>query len=296
METSEQRRARRLGWYRWGVHALACVLTPRPPDEYLCPLCLNFFSEADLGTGVLTQEHVPPKSVGGSALVLTCLACNHASGALLDPAIADEEKLRTFGSPHTVGALPGAVIVNGVANNGRIFYDGSAFKIMGEPDQNNPATLAEYRAAMDATGPGSEFHLQIRMKGDPIAARLGWLRSAYLAAFAVYGYRYILQPALEPVRNAIQTADRAFDVPILQAPDEGALQPLIAEVDQPESLKGCRLVRFGPRLILLPPWLAAQEWYLELRPMLSGLVDGEIEFRAVLGQPFPERPLYLTDG
>jgi hypothetical protein len=130
-----ERRSRRANWFRHGVHAIACVVSPKPPEAYLCPLCLDFFTGEQLDAGVLTDEHVPPEAVGGKPLVLTCLLCNRA-GSLLDEAMADDEKLRTFGKPHTLGPLPGSVTFEGIRNNGSIRFDGETFVMLGDPGQN----------------------------------------------------------------------------------------------------------------------------------------------------------------
>jgi hypothetical protein len=49
VETATERRRRRVNWFSHGVHAIACVLEPKPPEAYVCPLCLNFFTSEQLG-------------------------------------------------------------------------------------------------------------------------------------------------------------------------------------------------------------------------------------------------------
>jgi hypothetical protein len=246
---------------------------------------------------VLTDEHVPPEAVGGRPLVLTCRSCNNASGKLLDEAMADEEKLRTFGKPHTLGPLPGSVTFEGIRNNGSIRFDGATFVMIGDPGQNNPATLAAHTHSLDRLASGSSFELRFRVRRNPRRAGLGWLRSAYLAAFAVYGYRYALQPAFGPLRAAIADPGGGFfDPVILRSPDEGALDPLIVEVTAPASLGGCRAVLFGPRLVLLPPWRAPEDWFATLRERVTVESAKSLTVVSLIGRRFPEYPMYLTDG
>jgi hypothetical protein len=291
-----ERRRRRVNWFRHGVHAIACVLTPRPPEAYLCPLCLSFFGREQFDAGLLTDEHVPPQAVGGEPLVLTCVSCNKASGGLLDEAMADEEKLRTFGKPHTLGPLPGSVTIEGISKNGSVRFDGETFVMLDHPAQNNPATLAAYTESLKRLDRDLVMELRLRFKGNTLRAGIGWMRSAYLAAFAVYGYRYVLQPAFGPLRAAIADPDRGFDPVFLRSPDEGALDPLIAEVTGPTSLAGCRAVVFGPRLILLPPWRASQDWFATLRERVKNEPAENLTLVSVIGRRFPEHPMYLTDG
>jgi hypothetical protein len=292
-----ERRRRRVNWFRQGVHAIACVVSPKPPEAYVCPLCLNFCTSEQLDAGLLTDEHVPPEAVGGKPLVLTCVSCNGASGSLLDEAMTDEEKLRTFGKPHTLGPLPGSVTFEGVRKNGSIRFDGETFVMLGDPGQNNPATLAAYTESLERFGSGSLMELRLHVKANPWRAGIGWMRSAYLAAFAVYGYRYVLQPAFGPLREAIADPDSAgFDPVILQVPDGEALDPLMVQVTAPASLAGCRAVVFGPRLILLPPWRAREDWFATLRERVTNEAAKNLMLVSVIGRRFPEYPMYLTDG
>jgi len=56
-------------------------------QTYICPICLNQFSEKDLDTSLenfLTLEDAPPKSLGGKANTLTCKKCNNESGYKID--------------------------------------------------------------------------------------------------------------------------------------------------------------------------------------------------------------------
>ncbi len=297
MGIATERQRRRVGWFCRGVHAISCVVSPKPPEAYACPLCLGFFTRENLDAGELTDEHVPPESVGGNPLVLTCRSCNQASGSLLDKFVADEEKLRTFGKPYSVGPIPGSVAIEGIRNNGSIRFDGGKFVMLGDPGQNNPATLAAHTEALERLSSGSSLELRFRVRASPRLAAIGWMRSAYLAAFAVYGYRYVLQPAFEPLRETIANPEGAeFDPVVLQAPDEGALDPLIVEVAAPSSLQGCRAAVFGPRLILLPPWQAPERWFAGLRERLADEAAANLKLASVIGRRFPERPMHLTDG
>ena len=74
---------KRKAWFNRGADALRCVL-PEIPRSYLCPLCLNAFSEEALDQKLLSLEHVPPKNMGGSELVLTCKPCNERAGSGVD--------------------------------------------------------------------------------------------------------------------------------------------------------------------------------------------------------------------
>jgi hypothetical protein len=110
---------------------------------------------------------------------------------------------------------------------------------------------------------------------------------AYLAAFATYGYRYLLQPAFGPLREAIADPSAVFDPVTFVWPDRGALDPLIVEVAAPASLAGCRAVAFGPRLIVLPPWGASVNWFATLRNPMTNETAANHALASVIGRRSP---------
>lgn len=298
MESSAQRRRRRRAWFDTGAHAIACVVSPKPPHGYVCPLCLDLLTIDDLNEGRLTDEHVPPESVGGKPLVLTCVTCNRSSSRKLDEPLANEEKLRTFGTPHTVGPLPGSVTIGGIANNGSIRFDGATFQIVCHGEQNNSQAVAAHIAALNEMPVGATFRLNLTMKRAPRRAALGWHRSAYLAAFAVYGYRYVLQPAFDVLRAAIADPDDTaiFNPGFVSLPDDGPLNPLIAEVTAPAPFAGTRAAAFGPRLIFLPPRGAPRDWFASFDEQAKQQGWLDLTLTTVIGRRFPESPMHLTDG
>jgi hypothetical protein len=60
--------------------------SPELPEGewYACPLCQTLFTIDELDTRNLTKEHVPPRSIGGREMVLTCRQCNNSAGATFD--------------------------------------------------------------------------------------------------------------------------------------------------------------------------------------------------------------------
>jgi hypothetical protein len=118
MTADKRRRAR--DWFDLGARALAAA-QPGLPAGYGCPLCRRLFSTPE----GLTVEHVPPKSVGGRPLVLTCEGCNSKDGHELAHHIQAEAELteirtgrrsirgrytqygETLGADVTLGPQPG---------------------------------------------------------------------------------------------------------------------------------------------------------------------------------------------
>src|SRR5438552_3370473 len=104
---------------------------------------------------------------------------------------------------------------------------------------------------------GRSFDLTFRGYDEP-RARAALLRSAYIAAFALLGYRYILRSALDVVRDQIAKPDADL-IPRFSLHLGGAeprTHRLIISVTQPASLR-CVLVGIGDQAVFLPglePW------------------------------------------
>lgn len=125
-------------------------------------------------------------------------------------------------------------------------------------DRNKPEAF--WAAARHAEGlvaeqrEGIPVHLRLwPPRVEVNAQRAGWLRAGYLVAFAAFGYRYVLDPALAIVRQQIK--DHEVDIvgfgSCLGHPTEGFEGVRLFVVRKPEELRGL-VVRFGKHAILLP--------------------------------------------
>jgi len=93
--TKISNKEKRLNIFRYGSKAIAKY---RNGDSsiYYCPICQLGYCEASAITGELTLEDVPPKSIGGKPILLTCRKCNSSAGHIIDAAIANKNKLVDF--------------------------------------------------------------------------------------------------------------------------------------------------------------------------------------------------------
>ena len=78
------------------------------PNSYICPLCIRNFTIKDLDQSLnncLTLEDVPPHSLGGKPLTLTCKECNNTAGSLLD-----EELRKKLTTHEFLEGVPDAIV------------------------------------------------------------------------------------------------------------------------------------------------------------------------------------------
>ena len=136
-------------WFELGAiaYAQACPGTYAVPT-YVCPICRNPFTVEALDDGRLSVEQVPPQSVGGRELLLTCTACNNTAGTKLDASAKMREEVRlamagTASRPHRVRVTIGEMRVNG-----RLHAKDGSYSLTIPKEINKPGTsevLQRYR-------------------------------------------------------------------------------------------------------------------------------------------------------
>lgn len=182
------------------------------PNSYICPLCTRHFTMIDLdqtSNNCLTLEDVPPRSLGGKALTLTCKECNNTAGSYLDEELRKKLVAREF-----LEGVPGAIV------DARITLD-RELSVYGTASHRKEGGLDVhlYRKGPNAAPQRSQCiprvrrHLEnkklqeIQFSSNPYKnrnAEVALLRIAYLIAFCTFGNGFLLNENLVPVREQIQ--------------------------------------------------------------------------------------------
>lgn len=256
---------KRLRWFDDGASKLRAVLDrldladklPANQDYYACPSCLVAYPREAVAAGLLTIEDVPPKSVGGRPLLLTCKRCNNTAGNSFDSHAATRAQADDFVRGRvTSRPLPMTSYIDGIPLRGTAQWTDSGIQLFGVPKKNDSRVQAAYFEALDGYVESGNSKLNhsftIHTRFDEARARISWIRAAYLAAFAALGWGYILRAAMDPYRNQLRNPDtmtlttyvfRDYDA----APD--ARRILI--VDRPDDLR-CVAVTLGEHMVFLP--------------------------------------------
>lgn len=178
-----------------GIAALS-GLPYEPGRGYLCPVCLQQYAIQDV-----TEEHVPPKSLEGTVLCLTCRSCNSTAGHQLDAASLSFRHSLGFMQPTGV-PYDARLTVAGTTVNVAVTRNGTGTSIA-VSKHNDPQKLQAVMESMASLGSGSSLQIAHTARHTRRLAETGFLRMGYLAAFAKFGYRSILSSAWNPVRQQI---------------------------------------------------------------------------------------------
>jgi hypothetical protein len=276
-------------WFHLGAAALGSV-HPQLAKLYGCPLCLRACPIEALG--YLTFEHVPPRSLGGTPVVLTCRSCNNTAGHLLDADARSFEDVVDFAAGTIDSPIRGYLAHEDVRIDMEFTASEQTVEIAGVAQTNAPGAVDAMTQRLDrmveAALVGAEFSLTFRKGYRPRNASISWLRSAYLIAFAALGYRYILNPALAIVRQQIanpkETHIRCFSTLL---PGADPATRIISFVERPVELVSV-LVQMGRHIVLLPhpddPLI-----YERLQRPIRASAKG-------LRLPWPNEPVFVLDG
>lgn len=206
---SDRSQKKPLNHFRRAVEAFRALELPLAP-LYVCPLCIRGITEDCIGE--LTREHVPPASLGGKRLVLTCRECNHRAGGKegVDTHARHGEDQLDLVTRNLRGTRRARFAVGATSMNVQIRTEEDQIEIVGMPGP--PGEADSFMAAFlhVAKQPATErpaLSITFARRYTRGRQEVSWLRAGYLAAFAVFGYRYILRELLQPVRQQIENPD-----------------------------------------------------------------------------------------
>ncbi len=241
-------RPRKQRWFDLGREAFERV-TGDTLDGYVCPLCVR-----ECTFGEVTLEDVPPKSISGHRICLTCDECNHTSGHTLDDELALAYTYRDW-SRGTLGRpLRARSEIEGVSLWVDVERTPERVSVVGS-EQNNPANRAAQTAIFERLAATREpdwgpFHLHLPAV-DRRRAQIALLRAAFLAAFTAFGYRYALRSSLDVVRHQIASPDDELIERFALHFTEPTKVRGLAWMERPRSLESV-VVQIDEHVVFLP--------------------------------------------
>lgn len=248
--------SRKTQWFDQGAAALNRILTPRIGDYYVCPICRDKFPRSQINTD-LSFEHAPPESAGGKAVCLTCRSCNSSAGYLFDAPLKSDEDTKAFLVGASTAPLRAEVMKEGVSVRGLVRLDAQGFSFDPIAKQNHPIMLNEFQNIStrwsDEPQPGRTIDIRVPIKLSVRRSKLGWLRAAYLVAFASFGYAYTFQPSFQLLLDQLQNPDESLidPLPVVYDDEADAGTRQIALVTNPHVMRSV-VVTMGKYSVYLP--------------------------------------------
>lgn len=199
------------------------TIYPLAKDVFVCPICLGEYDFSDIQSKKLTRGDVWPKyireKIRKRPIVLLCKKCNSLAGERGD---AQANLMEQIKDGEEKGELHGKRRIQIAGQDGTPLIKINAYvkkdkntnsiTLSWELDNkgawigNDPRMKEKFEGLVGKTEPLSIFidaNPINETKPKPELAPVGWITSAYLFAFYTFGYRYILHPILDPVREYI---------------------------------------------------------------------------------------------
>lgn len=175
--------------------------------DYICPICFNKFTKADLqqnSKNPLTLEDAPPKSLGGSQIVLTCESCNNNLGKDIDWHLTERLKELDFKHKITGAEQKGKFTLNGLTINGKIeVHENKVTKAVLSKKNNNPILLEKYINLIKSKKNSKPFWKRQSTRVDPKKLQIALLKNAYLLLFEKFGYSFLFDKEYDRIREQL---------------------------------------------------------------------------------------------
>ena len=269
----------------------------------ICPLCITangfraFRRLAD-DQRLLSVEDVPPEKLGGRPLLLTCKDCNNRAGHRLDAEAVKVERISRTLTGTGTGLTRARLGMDGISINVEFGSRPGEFAIFGCPAHTSPKAQAAFFDAVErvvtSKAPGWQMQLRFPHPIDARRAALSWLRSAYLAGFAKFGYRLILGRAYGPLRESIRNAEAGpWDGFLMVDRELQRDEKLIIIIARPTELAGGLLVQMGHHVVALPGPNDV-DFYRRLSSASRDSAGGRLNWEGTV-YPWPKGPEFLLD-
>jgi hypothetical protein len=226
--------------------------------HYACPICAEIFDETALTNSTLTLEDVPPKSVGGKPMLLTCASCNNTAGYRYEHHL----KLREETLEQAKGLIGQSSKSLGhfkqkfgdTEVNVDIERSGETFNIK-ISEKNDPSVIAATHRFLCSFEEGSEFQLSTGKSYIPNLAALADQKTAFLIIGLKFGYTYFLNERTKLVRGQLKSGVDKGEEPLLKyISDEPTLGNNIAINEK----KGLAFLELNSRIVAMP-WISLPE-------------------------------------
>lgn len=190
-------------------------VSPNADDVFVCPICFSTIRRNDINQNTVNLGHIWPAFIRSEVesddakhqQVLLCKSCNSSAGSRGDNEMQKHEKARRGLLPskvwvHVRGEPPLALELFVTMSDDGPPYEGQVTVRVppGEWEYND-----RWKRFRDIADGQKQIDIAVnQFTADRKLAYAGWLTSAYLFAFYTFGYRYVFQNALDPVRDYIR--------------------------------------------------------------------------------------------
>lgn len=185
------------------------VFYPRLKNHFMCPTCSEKIPLKQKHR--ISQAHIIPKAAAGQLKTFLCSDCNSRFGSQQD---------KWFGEFVRLASQKQASILSTAIKDGHFLVDGVRVNGHWERDENNdlafcihvhrnsPQTNALIQERFGIRPPKIELSIPLPLFRHRRLVDIGFLTAAYLMWFGAFGYSWVLQRHLDPIREQILNPEK----------------------------------------------------------------------------------------
>ena len=177
----------------------------RRKNVFLCPTCLEEIDINDLEN--ISEAHIIPKAAKGNEKTFLCKKCNSIFGSKQDKWFGEMIKMHKNKKSFGEIELEGRHFILGdkkIYGKWLTKKDGT-FTFLFYKDRNSPSDLEYFNEYCENNK--ITFSLEYPIMKEENLIKKGYLTAAYLYYFRIFGYSWVIQSHLNPIREHILNYD-----------------------------------------------------------------------------------------
>lgn len=232
--------------------------------------------------------------------MLTCHRCNQSSGDSIDVSVRTGRDLKDIASGKRTTRVKFIAFDQTVSAD--LLMVENEWKVVALPAKSDPrAHQAMFEAFDRAEIEGISnwtFGIDFSLRHSPWHEAVGWLRVAYLYAFAALGYRFILRPELNLIREQFERPSDKIVPQVIKHVSRPLESDGFAFIHTPSEMRSV-LVHLGPNLFFFPSFTSADTFYDRMAAQSEGIdtfegVHFNLPRTRVFALDFAPQMLWLT--
>lgn len=181
---------------------------PELNNHFMCPTCLRKIDIEKKHD--ISEAHIIPEKAGGKLKTFICRDCNSRFGTKQDKWFG--ELLNILNSEHSsifyTAIKYGYFLIDGIKINGNWERDkGGGFEFHIRKD-NSPEVKKLIEEKFSSHPPKINITIPLPLLENRKLVDVGFLTAGYLQWFNAYGYSWVLQSHLDPIREQILNPDK----------------------------------------------------------------------------------------
>lgn len=226
---------------------------PELKEYFMCPTCLRKVPLKNRDE--ISIAHIVPKAAGGRTKTYLCKKCNNSFGSRQDKWFGEFVKLArdSTSSIFSTAIKDGYFYIDGLRVNGHWQVDEDKnFSFYIDDRRNSPTVIKLMDKKFQGNPPEIKLKVPLPLLRNDKLIKVGFLTAGYLKWFAQFGYSWVLQKYLDPVRQQIQRPDKDIIIEnYIASLSIETLNPWIAFV----TLRNRPVIAFGyfKHMVIFPP-------------------------------------------